>query len=312
MLKWCPIDGGGRLRAGVCTDRGVFAGRVLKRKNVRIQMRERMTDGEIDFVPEDNEWISETTPEFWESEEDGDMEETIVLEPVEPYEEFGEPHKEPYRESYEAPHEIQKNTPYSKYGKDPYANLEQEPEPWQEKTVPRRQKVKASGGVLRQAKKRKSRGKRWWHPAILRMVSLILMGILLAGLFRGFWMERAALGSALRAVEERNYAELVYLLLALSTMAYGAFSMLWLLSKRRVYYEGKILRVDAGRGITSFLVFALLVFVSARAALRLPGDSWVFHGLSQYFLVLVSVQNLVYICSGLGILCCILRKISNI
>ena len=62
-----------------------------------------MTDSEIDFVPEDNEWIPETSPEFWEPEEDEDMEETMVLEVVEPYEESREP--------------------YSKYGKDPYANL---------------------------------------------------------------------------------------------------------------------------------------------------------------------------------------------
>ncbi|MCI8549618.1 MAG: hypothetical protein HFI68_03300 [Lachnospiraceae bacterium] len=270
-------------------------------------MRKRMTDSEIDFVPEDNEWIPETSPEFWESEEDEDMEETMVLEVVEPYEESREP--------------------YSKYGKDPYANLGQEPEAWPEKTVPRGQKAKTqkmtgtAGRTLRgkkagsrfwQGKKGKSRGKTRKSPAILRIASLVLMGILLAGLFRGFWTSRAVLGSVLRVVEEKNYAELVYLLLALSTMAYGAFSLLWLLSKRRVYYEGKLLRVDAGRGLTSFFVFALLAFVSARAALRLPGDSWIFHGLSQYFLVVASVQNLVYICSGLGVLCCILRKISDI
>mgnify|MGYP007003835418 CR=1 FL=1 len=69
--------------------------------------------------------------------------------------------------------------------------------------------------------------------------------------------------------------------------------------------------MDTGRGMCPFLLFALLAFAGSRLALRLPGDSWFFDGLSGYFLAAASVQHLIYVCSGLGAVSCVLRKLAR-
>ena len=45
-------------------------------------MEKRNGRPEIDFVPEDNEWMPDESPEIWEGAEEEDMERTVVLKPV--------------------------------------------------------------------------------------------------------------------------------------------------------------------------------------------------------------------------------------
>lgn len=213
-----------------------------------------------------------------------------------------------------------------KYGRDPYENLEEEPEVWPDRRQLREDRYapgtgwrgnekiqragKASGAGQERGPRSAKGGRTWWRrPILFRLLSLACMLVLLAALGRGFWADREALGPVLSAFEDGNYGALLYLLLAAGTIAYGVVSLLWMLSRRRVYWDGRLRRMDVGRGLTSFLLFALLVFLSARAALRLPEDSWFFSGLRRYMLAAASAQGPVYVCSALGVLSCILRKL---
>lgn len=343
---------------------GIGADRLYRlRKYMVRQMEERRKRREIDFVPKENTWRPDEDPKLW-SEEEEDLERTMVLEPVQAEQEYSEEYGggyedgylekeeypdyddafEDYEEDYEGEQERRhfrkglrdrvsaslKPDPH-RYGRDPYENLEKEPEAWPDgresrervrrsRSVPergRRGDFREGAAPVREtepsraAKPAKS-GRAWWkRPLLFRLFSLAFMVVLLAGLGKGFWAEREAFGSVLSALEEGNYGTVLYLLLAAGTMAFGAFSLLWMLSRRRMYWDGRLRRTDVGRGMTSFLLFALLVFVSARVALHLPEGSWFYRGIAQYMLAAASAKSLVYICSGLGILSCILRKLAK-
>ncbi len=311
-------------------------------------MEKRGRGPEIDFVPEETDWRPDGSPELWENEGEEDLERTLVLEPIsgnakEPdrYEERypdeeryidGEGYLDaerypdgavyPDEEAYSA-EEVRR--PYLKYGRDPYDHPEQaaevwpaEPDVWfEEGRAGRRAKAGGPAGKAERAgtepgRKRGSRGRSWRRrPILLRLVSLTLMAVLLAGLFRGLWTGKEAFGSMASILEERSYGGMCYLFLAAGTMAYGAFSLLWMVSRRKVFWDGRLKRMDTGRGMCPFLLFALLAFAGSRLALRLPGDSWFFDGLSVYFLAAASVQHLIYVCSGLGAVSCVLRKLAR-
>ncbi|MCI8466208.1 MAG: hypothetical protein HFI63_10240 [Lachnospiraceae bacterium] len=189
----------------------------------------------------------------------------------------------------------------------------EEAEEWTEeletrRKVPKRRPGKRKGQWERAENQRYKPKAFWSRPILFRVVSLICMGILLIGLCGELWKERAVLGPVASVLEEHNYAEILYLFLAVCTAAYGALAFLWIFSGKHVYCDGRLQRRDVGRGMTSFLLFALLAFISARMALRVPEEPGFLRGLSQYLLVTASNQNLIYICSGLGFFSCVLRR----
>ena len=328
-----------------------FLERADEEKDMVKWMEKRNGRPEIDFVPEDNEWMPDESPEIWEGAEEEDMERTVVLKPVDEdfygrrsdgdfYEDEEEPEGNRMKRSPRRKPAGPAKPSYLKYGRDPYDNLEEEPGTWPAEPdiwaveCGSRGSAERTPGAERSGRAERSRGvdqiretgrargtgrtagaaagRAWWHrPILLRLISLALMVVLLAGLGKAFWAGLGSMGSVLSAAEEGNYGGLLYLLLAGSTMAWGAVALLWMLSRRRVYRDGRLKRMDVGRGVTPFLSFALLVFVSARLALRLPEDSWFFDGLSRYFLAAASAGPLVYVCGGAGVVSCILRKFVN-
>ncbi len=274
-------------------------------------MESRRRGPEIDFVPEEPGWEPDESPKLWEAEgEEADLEQTLVLEPV--------------SENVEDSDGDRKSS-YLKYGRDPYDHPEQERSVWpaepdiwfEEERAGRRAEAEGRKGKAERAgtesgRRTQGRGRSWWRrPILLRLVSLALMVVLLAGLFRGLLAGKEAFGSVASILEERSYGGMCYLCLAAGTMVYGAFSLLWMVSRRRVYWDGRLKRMDVGRGLCSFLLFSLLAFAGSRLALRLPGDSWFFDGLSRYFLAAASVQYLIYVCSSLGIVSCMLRRFAG-
>ncbi len=185
-------------------------------------------------------------------------------------------------------------------GRDPYEAVDQE-EPWPEddpvyEERSKRGKKKAGGAAGRLL------------PALLRLASIALMAVILFSLGREIWIARAVLGSISSVVSEKNWAEAVYLVLSVLTLAYGLLSMFWMTRRRKRFYDGKLRKFDTGRGLSSFILFALLAFAAARTALLIPYRPGVLTGISQYLLVVASVQYVVYGCSVLGIACCIVRK----
>ncbi len=150
-------------------------------------------------------------------------------------------------------------------------------------------------------------------PLVLRILSVVLMGIQLFFLGREYWIQRAVLGPALQAVPDRNYPELLYLGLVLVTMAFGILSMLWMWSRRLVSGEEKAVRVDTGRGLTAFILFFLMAFGAARLAFLLPYApefyGGILNGAELYLTTSGSVSSILYGCSILGIGCCIGRKV---
>ena len=291
----------------------------------------------VDFVPEDTEWIPDEDSRVWEADRETDeeetvvlktanapelyaedMDETVVLKPFSEREtEFGGEEQyweEQYREEldtscqepeweepeWEGPvRRESKNR--RKYGRDPYEREEEIAE-----IRPMAREITGKRGK-RKRKTKTSRG----YFLLLRLATVAFLGVICVALLRGFLMQRSALGSFSDAVTGKNYAELLYLTLAVLTVAYGALSMVWTLGRRRVDCDGRLKKVDTGRGMTAFVLFSLLAFLGARCALYLPDHPAFLGGFTQYLLVVVSAQYVIYGCSALGILCCILRRIKK-
>ncbi|MCD2491368.1 hypothetical protein LQE92_01840 [Lacrimispora sp. NSJ-141] len=295
----------------------------------------------VDFVPQDDAWAADTGERPFR--EETDLDETVVLEPLEQYD--GEKQRSVYHwEGNESPvypeYEEKKESSgkkYGKYGRDPYDSDSQKrhSENGDIRGGERQSGKKSRPGnrtvyeeqVTRKKKKHKGRaaasvksvgkvtGKAVGGtlgrilPLVLRLASFVLMGGMTVRLFTGFWSQRDVLGSMVQMVSDRNYAEGLYLILAAALLAYGVVSAVWILTRRRIACDGRMRRFDTGRGLVPFVIFAGLTFLAARTAVYLPGSPHVLSGLGQFFLVLAAGQSWVYVCSVLGIICCIIRKI---
>ena len=80
-----------------------------------------------DFVPEENLWTPDNSPEIWMDEEEDDSEQTMVLRPIRDEEESDED----YEEERSRKKRLRKDhvkPDYHKYGRDPYEDIEEEPE----------------------------------------------------------------------------------------------------------------------------------------------------------------------------------------
>ena len=270
----------------------------------------------VDFVPEEESWAVDTGSDSWRESTGQDMDETVVLEPLDRYEP-GEQRRQILRDDgmsweteneWEDAAEWEEENPgkkYSKYGKDPY-DVPEEPV--------RRRKTVYEEEVVKKKKKKgtvKAVGKTAGRmlPFVLRLVSLLAMGIIEIRLVYRLWAQKDTLGAVSQMVAEKNYGSALYLCLAVFILAYGALSMLWILTRRRMAYEGRLRRYDTGRGLTAFVIFVLLTFLASRTALYMPAAPHVLSGLGLFFLVLASLQGTIYMCSLVGIACCIIRKI---
>lgn len=295
-----------------------YCGTLLTGKNTSAQ---KASDdfSDIDFVPEEEEWGLDTNKEEWREAMSSDLDETVVLEPLDMYKP-GEKRKAYQADTF--PQKTSQSGKYGKYGKDPYDIPEDEAFRhklvYEEETIKKKKKKK--GRVTSSVKTvGKTSGKAVGKivggtaghmlPFALRLVSFAALGIIVARLFAGFWAQREALGSISQTVSDRNYAQALYLILSVCLLAYGALSMLWILTRRKMPPEGRLRRFDTGRGLTAFVVFTLFTFLAARTALYMPSAPHILSGLGQFLLVLASCQGVIYTCALAGIVCCIIRKI---
>lgn len=144
---------------------------------------------------------------------------------------------------------------------------------------------------------------------ILRYLSLACMGVLTLYTAAGFWSERNALGDIVTIREASNYAMYIYVGLGLFFVAFGGISCLWIFSRRRMADGRRMRRYDTGRGLVSFLLFALVSYFAAAIIVQIPSSPDYLRGVSaalQVFFVHKTL-NLTF-CIG-GIICCVLRGV---
>lgn len=74
-------------------------------------------------------------------------------------------------------------------------------------------------------------------------------------------------------------------------------------------YDGRLKKFDTGRGLTAFILFALLIFTASAIQMLLPYRAGILDGVNLYFSVAGSVTKTAGSCAVLGAVLCIVRKI---
>ena len=252
----------------------------------------------VDFVPEDP--LGEMPDQEMVSDS------TVVLEPLDEYEP-GDPARRPAAEA---------GWEEEKPGKSAPAG-------WEEQRPGKRTRGAAGrtagesagklpGKMAAAAGRAAESAARRILPPVLRACCVVLMAVQLIFLGREYWIQRSVLGSALHAFTDRNYAELCYMGLVFVTLLFGFLSLIWMAGRRSFSENGKVVKRDTGRGLTAFILFFLMAFASMRLAFWLPYApefaGGILNGVNLYLVTSDSVSTVLYVCSGLGIVCCAVRR----
>lgn len=108
-------------------------------------------------------------------------------------------------------------------------------------------------------------------------------------LFRGFWVSRVVLGSMSGVIRERNYAQGIFLIGALCIMGFGILQTFWMLSRKKMPYNGKVRQIDMGRGFFGFCMFVLLVLTARYVNPLIPAKPDFLVGVKQIFSVIIEL-----------------------
>lgn len=184
-------------------------------------------------------------------------------------------------------------------------------------TTKKKTKVKKKGknplsSVLSSAASAAKGGTRTiWKTAImfLQGICFVLLAYLTIRFAGNFWKQRDALGSVWGILSERNLAAAVYVGAALCTAGFGTVQALWTLGRKKLADHGRVLRLDAGRGMTGFLGFLILGLAARYVVDLFPSAPWPFLGVRQYFLLIEGMGSSLVGISVLGIVLCIVRKV---
>ena len=130
-------------------------------------------------------------------------------------------------------------------------------------------------------------------------------------LFKGFWISRNALGSISGVLKERNYPQALFLALALCIVGFGILQVFWMLSRKKMPDQGKIRRIDMGRGFFGFSVFVILYLISVYINPLIPVSPALLTGLKQIFAVIAGLGKSFFMINVLGIIFCIIRKVGT-
>ena len=152
-----------------------------------------------------------------------------------------------------------------------------------------------------------------WKLFILAAQWLCSGAMLLSSffLFKGFWISRNALGSISGIVKEHNYAQGIFLAGALCIVGFGLLQTLWMLSRKKMPDQGKIRRIDMGRGFFGFLVFILLYLAAGYLNPLIPSSPAPLTGIKQIFTVIAGLGTSFFMLNLLGVILCIIRKIGT-
>ena len=155
-----------------------------------------------------------------------------------------------------------------------------------QKTKTRRKKKKKGGGLLSAATSLTTGSVKLGGTLfylVIQWICVALMALSTLRMAQNFWANRVTLGSIAGVVQEKNYAQGIYLIGALICVGFGCIQALWIASRKRMPDHGKIRQVDMGRGLFGFVVLVLLAFVSTYAYPILPASPAPLEGAKLFF-----------------------------
>lgn len=144
---------------------------------------------------------------------------------------------------------------------------------------------------------------------VLQWICVGLMLLATWKLLQGFWVQRTTLGSIRGIISERNINQVVYLFLAVCCVGFGILQTLWTLSRKKMPDNGKMRRIDTGRGLTGFILFLLLALIARFINPYLPEHPYPLLGIKQALWVVSQLGTSFLGLNILGFIFCILRKI---
>ena len=183
-----------------------------------------------------------------------------------------------------------------------------------QKTKTKRKKKKKGGGLLSAATSLTTGSVKLGGTLfylVLQWICVALMALSTLRMAQNFWANRVTLGSIAGVVQEKNYAQGVYLIGALVCVAFGCIQALWIASRKRMPDHGKIRQVDMGRGLFGFVVLVLLAFASTYAYPILPASTAPLEGAKLFFHIVDDLGKSFLFMNVIGAVLCVVRKMGT-
>lgn len=146
---------------------------------------------------------------------------------------------------------------------------------------------------------------------VIQWICVALMALSTLRMAQNFWANRVTLGSITGVVQEKNYAQGIYLIGALICVGFGCIQALWIASRKRMPDHGKIRQVDMGRGLFGFVVLILLAFISTYAYPLLPASPAPLKGAKLFFHIVDDLGKSFLFMNVIGAVLCVVRKMGT-
>lgn len=183
-----------------------------------------------------------------------------------------------------------------------------------QKTKTKRKKKKKGGGLLSAATSLTTGSVKLGGTLfylVIQWICVALMALSTLRMVQNFWANRVTLGSIAGVVQEKNYAQGIYLIGALICVGFGCIQALWIASRKRMPDHGKIRQVDMGRGLFGFVVLVLLAFVSTYAYPILPASPAPLEGAKLFFHIVDDLGRSFLFMNVIGAILCVVRKMGT-
>ena len=183
-----------------------------------------------------------------------------------------------------------------------------------QKTKTKRKKKKKGGGLLSAATSLTTGSVKLGGTLfylVIQWICVALMALSTLRMAQNFWANRVTLGSIAGVVQEKNYAQGIYLIGALICVGFGCIQALWIASRKRMPDHGKIRQVDMGRGLFGFVVLILLALVSANAYPLLPVSPSPLERAKLFFHMVDDLGKSFLFMNVIGAVLCVVRKMGT-
>ena len=183
-----------------------------------------------------------------------------------------------------------------------------------QKTKTKRKKKKKGGGLLSAATSLTTGSVKLGGTLfylVIQWICVALMALSTLRMAQNFWANRVTLGSIAGVVQEKNYAQGIYLIGALICVGFGCIQALWIASRKRMPDHGKNRQVDMGRGLFGFVVLVLLAFVSTYAYPILPANPAPLEGAKLFFHIVDDLGKSFLFMNVIGAVLCVVRKMGT-
>ena len=183
-----------------------------------------------------------------------------------------------------------------------------------QKTKTKRKKKKKGGGLLSAATSLTTGSVKLGCTLfylVIQWICVALMALSTLRMAQNFWANRVTLGSIAGVVQEKNYAQGIYLIGALICVGFGCIQALWIASRKRMPDHGKIRQVDMGRGLFGFVVLVLLAFISTYAYPILPASPAPLEGAKLFFHIVDDLGKSFLFMNVIGAVLCVVRKMGT-